>query len=505
MVGRLTISLGKSHESSRRPVEATDGSDTESFRIVVLGNFSGRASGTAAAHPIKLPQRIDIDSLDAVLARLTSGMRLMLPGAAGDVIEVSIRSMEDFEPDALFLRHPLFARLRELRSRLADPATFEAAATEMQTSDVSVAPPPSVEDDKATLARLLGSATGGLPPTAAKSITGLPASLDRLLRSSLAPHIRPATAHLQQPLLDALDRAVSDVMRQFLRHPTWRNVEASWRCVDKFLRTVDARNVTLEVLDVQVADLASVLGDPHANLMSAELVRLLDPQSRGEGHSVRPAVVVGLYEFGSGNDDLALLSALAAACSELGSVLLASAAPDLVAPHLAGLQAQPSSDTANPGHPSVWQRLRALDSARHVALFYPGVLGRLPYGPRDQPVESFAFEELGDGPSHDRLAWRSAALDAAALLAQAFAEEGRYFGPETHTSLGEFPAFVDRSQSEPRLQACAETYWSERQLAEISGLGIIPLISDARLPRVRLGHWRSIAADGAPLQGCWCT
>jgi len=505
MVGRLEFSVGNGREQPRRLAEAAEAPDNESFRVVVLGDFSGRPRDAGALRQLKLPERINIDSFDTVLTRLTSGMQLMLPGPAGGVIDVSMRSMEDFEPDALFLQHPLFSRLRELRSRLADPATFEVAAAEMRLADFSPAALPPVEDDQATLSRLLGSATGGLPPASAQSTAGLPTHLDRLLRSILAPHIRPATAHLQQPLLDALDRAVGDVMRQVLRHPSWRSVEMSWRCVDNFLRAVDAPGVTLEVLDVRAADLTSALDNADGDLLSDRLNRLLDLGSRGTPHSVRPAVVVGLYQFGSGHDDLALISALAAVCCELGSVLLASAAPDLVAPHLTALQSQPSSGAANLEQHSVWQALRGLEKARHVALFYPGVLGRLPYGPKNQPVASFAFDELGDGPSHDRLAWRPAALDAAALLAQAYADEGRHFDPESHKLLGEFPAFVDRGQSEPRLQACAETYWSERQLAAIGHLGIIPLISDARLPQVRLGHWRSIASDGSPLQGCWCT
>ena len=505
MVGRLEFSVGNGREQVRRPAEAAGAPDNESFRVVVLGDFSGRPIGAGPSLRLKLTELIDIDNFDTVLARLTSGMQLTLPGPAGGVIEVSMRSMEDFEPDALFLRQPLFTRLRELRSRLADPTSFKAAAAEVRLADFSPSALPSVEDDQATLSRLLGPATGGLPPASAQSSTGLLSGLDRLLHSILEPHISPATGHLQQTLLDALDGAVSDLMRQTLRHPSWRSVESSWRCVDNFLRAVDDPSVTLEILDVRAAELTSALHDADGDLLSERLVRLLNLGSQGATHSVRPAVVVGLYQFGSGHDDLALISALAAVCCELGSVLLASAAPDLVAPHLTALESQSLFGPVNSDQHSVWQALRALEKARHVALFYPGVLGRLPYGPKNLPVASFTFDELGDGHSHEHLAWRPAALDAAALLAQAHTDKGRYFDPETHRSLGEFPCFVDRSQSEPRLQAGAETYWSERQLAVIAGLGIIPLISDTRLPRVRLGHWRSIASDGSPLQGCWCT
>jgi type VI secretion system protein ImpC len=137
-----------------------------------------------------------------------------------------------------------------------------------------------------------------------------------------------------------------------------------------------------------------------------------------------------------------------------------------------------------------------------VGLTFPRLLARLPYGPRNEPVAAFAFDELADAPAasvHDSLVWRSAALDAALLLAQGHGQGG----VETLVQLEDLPAFIDRSGDEPRLQAVAEAYLGEREVAVLQIAGLMPLQSDRRVPKARLSGWQSIAAGGGDLAGSW--
>jgi predicted component of type VI protein secretion system len=130
------------------------------------------------------------------------------------------------------------------------------------------------------------------------------------------------------------------------------------------------------------------------------------------------------------------------------------------------------------------------------------VLARLPYGPRTDPVSAFPFDELADDapvPLHERLLWRSAALDAALLLAQGHVQGG----VGTLVQLEDLPAFIDRSGDEPRLQAVAEAYLGEREAGLLQAAGLITLQSDRRLPNARVTAWRSIGANGEDLAGRW--
>nr|MDP9124482.1 hypothetical protein [Pseudomonadota bacterium] len=95
--------------------------------------------------------------------------------------------------------------------------------------------------------------------------------------------------------------------------------------------------------------------------------------------------------------------------------------------------------------------------------------------------------------------WRSAALDAALLLAQGHGQGG----VETLLQMDDLPAFIDRSGDEPRLQAVAEAYLGEREAIVLQSAGLITLQSDRRVPNARVSGWQSIAASRADLRGSW--
>src|SRR5262249_20781888 len=117
-----------------QPPRRVHGDDT--FRIAILGDFSGRANAgrvearTALAG--RMPHHVDVDNFAAVTRRWNAVLRLPV-GAGGELIEVKITSLEDFHPDNLFRSLPVFQELSSLRRRLKNNSTFAAAASEMQT------------------------------------------------------------------------------------------------------------------------------------------------------------------------------------------------------------------------------------------------------------------------------------------------------------------------------------------------------------------------------------
>ena len=512
MAGSLEfgVVMGRARPQAHTP--SAEAGEDEVFQILVLGDFSGRPLAEAEPWRARPAQTVDIDNFEAVLAQMTAGVRLSLPGAQGATVEPTLRSIEDFEPDALLAQLAMFKQLRGWRARLGDSASFAAAAAELSATGLAVAPSPSAqagaEDDDDTLARLLGRpAAPSLPPAGPvrpAAASAVSASLDPLLRSVLAPHIQPDMSHLQRPMVEAVDRATGDAMRLLLRLPAWRALESAWRSVDHFVRTVDSSVVRLTLLDVRADELQAEMAGAIADLSASGLARVIAQRVQREGPAARPALVVALYAFGPSAAELALLGALAAVCVQQGAVLLASAAPTLLAPEAEWATGSDRVAPTSAGEDQArWQTLRASWMAGHIGLMYPRVLGRLPYGPKTHPVLAFDFDELVDGFSHERLAWRGAALDAAAVLAAAHADAGGRFDPNAHRMLGEYPAFTDRSGSSNRSQAGAEFYGSERQLAAIAAQGLIAVISDARSPQLRLSAWRSIATDGSPLRGRW--
>src|SRR5438105_3156920 len=95
------------------------------FRILILGDFSGREAAGAARRPWK-PLRIDRDNFEQAPAKLGVELRVPADGAGGPQLTIRIAELDDFHPDRLFRRVEVFRALRELRGRLADPKTFAA-------------------------------------------------------------------------------------------------------------------------------------------------------------------------------------------------------------------------------------------------------------------------------------------------------------------------------------------------------------------------------------------
>ena len=95
-----SVSFGK---LTAAPPTRPGGGDT--FGLVVLGDFSGRANRgeleTGEALAKRKPRRIDVDNLDDVPASMK--LRLCLPvGDDGASAAISIGSMDDFHPDELY-------------------------------------------------------------------------------------------------------------------------------------------------------------------------------------------------------------------------------------------------------------------------------------------------------------------------------------------------------------------------------------------------------------------
>src|SRR4029453_19172815 len=129
---KYTLHLGAM--KSTLPARAAGGKDV--FRLAVLGDFSGRASGGQLATGAELAKRkplvVDVDNLDEVVQRLN--IKLTLPiGAQGGAVEIPIQSMDDFHPDQLYDNVEVFSGLSSLRQRLKTTSTFAKAAQEVQS------------------------------------------------------------------------------------------------------------------------------------------------------------------------------------------------------------------------------------------------------------------------------------------------------------------------------------------------------------------------------------
>src|SRR5690606_21731090 len=126
---KLTTRTGEQPVARRRE-------PSEPYRILLVGDFSGTGRLPVAARKPTADEigdwrarRVDVDSWEDVLRELSP--RLNLP-VGDEVTEITFQSLDDFHPDALFTRLPLFQQFRQWRRQLQQSSTFDQAAQEVR-------------------------------------------------------------------------------------------------------------------------------------------------------------------------------------------------------------------------------------------------------------------------------------------------------------------------------------------------------------------------------------
>jgi type VI secretion system protein ImpC len=502
MGGRLDFDLGFGvRGGAGRSAGPSRRSDGDPFRLLLIGDFAGRGGGDASrpTPPLRRPLAIDAGDVDLALARFEVALPVVVPGAAPEVAR--FESLDDFHPDALYARLAAFQTPRQLRAALVSPAPGPDAfaAAEAWLQGLAAAPaPPVVESGRAvtdavtgaaavpasapestdsTLERLLGRAPAPSPPSSARGV------VDDLLADIVRPHVTPDVGARRAALLSSLDEVLTRQMRALLAAPSFRALEGLWRGVDRVARALDTDSaLSIALLDADRAALAAALPAPGGELEASALHHLLvTDEPRGW------SVLAVETAFGHTREDLSLLAALGALAARAGAALLA----DRRAPALGG----------EDGDAAFWQALRESPLASRVALGFPRVLARLPYGKKADPISSFPFEELppraGADPAHR--VWGSAAFALAQGLGAAFRADAWDLDPATPFDLDDLPTHTYDDGGEPRLVPTTETPLTERTATALQGL--TPLISRIDRGSARCPGVASLA--GTALVGPW--
>ncbi len=475
----------------------------EPFCIALLGDFSGRSNRGAfesgAAIAGRKPIRVDRDNLDEVLARTAPQLNLSLGDASATEVPLRFERLDDFHPDRLYERLPIFRSLRETRDRLADPALFAQTVQELAAE----APPPPQ-----------GAAPGLTPPpsglldqvldkTSRSENLEHPSvgvDLRAFLRRIVAPHVVPTIDAGQSEVLARVDSAIGDVVRALLHHPDFQALEALWRAVFFLTRRIETgTQLQLHLIDVAKDELDL---DLERGVEESGLYKLLVESSVGTPGGTRWSVLAGDYFFGPDPRDIELLTRLASLASQARAPWLSAAAPPL-----AGLQSfaqTPDPSDWSDETLSAWESLRQAPQAEWLGLALPRFLLRLPYGADTEPCEELSFEEMPAAQAlHEAYLWGNPAFACAYLLAQSFSEAGWALRPGAHLEIERLPLHLAKVNGDVEAKPCAETLLTERVAQRLLEKGLMPLASFKDSGLAKLVRFQSVADPLAPLAGPW--
>lgn len=470
------------------------------FRILVLGDFSGRANKSllepdTAASERRLLQ-VDRDNLDEVMTKLGVKIRLSLFGEDEPPISLHFRGLDDFHPDRLFEKMDLFRAICDKRKIVADPSFLTNARGRMSSPE----PSPVKGSEDVALHRVVSQSTGSLldqvigeteGEKSQKESGGRPSEWDSFLNSVVQPHTVRDTGNGRAQLFTELDETTGELMRAILHYPDFQSIEAAWRGVDFLVSRINTgEDLKLYLLDISKTELAEDLRSD--DLSSSGIYRVLVEQARLAPEADPWGLITGNYFFDSGIGDLETLGrmALIAAAGQVSFITAADAA-------LLG------SESGNWNRDNTaWDMLRQLPEAAYLGLSLPGFLLRLPYGQHTDPTELFDFEEM-PLPVYDQYLWGNPAIACTALIGEAFSASGWEFRPGMVQDIENLPLHIYKTEGESHVTPCTGTLLTEDAVEAIMDMGLMPLISLKSRDKVRLARFQSIAAPQSPLSGRW--
>jgi len=462
MSGRLDFEYGF-NSNNAQPIEPE-----APMRMYFLGGFSG-AQSAIENNTVNKIVKIDVDNFDDVMTKLCPFVNL----PSGQPL--TFNELEDFHPDSIF-ESRIFKNLRRLKKDLSHSATAEQAAQEMITSFQLGSEPESqpIDTDNASktavaensddmFERLLGQKQS-TPVTPNESGAKPKGSVDHFLAHLLSPHIIKDATPEHQSLMVFIDTAIEELMNSIIHAKEFQALESAWRSVRDVVFNEEYNDETqlFYIINTDAAALKSAVAGDQT------LVTKLSQHIKDSDFDTYD-VLIGNYLFSADNDDFTALNYLASLAETLTCQFVSAAGDGLI-------NADSDADET-----SLWTEFRQTPQANQVALTYPRVLLRIPYGAKHEEIDSFAFEEFRQTHQHSQLLWGNSAFACARLLVR------QYHGlVPFDANITERPAFVYTQGEDQKLHPCGEYLLSEQQLIDIRKQGICPFASFRNKNSIRL-------------------
>lgn len=291
------------------------------------------------------------------------------------------------------------------------------------------------------------------------------------------------TVHSIEAIVAEIDKKLNEQINAILHHEDFQTLEGTWRGLhylvnntesDEFLK-IKVFNISKKELGKNLKKFAGTAWD------QSPIFKKFYEEEYGQFGGEPFGSIVGDYYFDNSPSDVALLSSMSKICAASHSPFLTAAAPSLLQMDSWNELTNPRDLTkvfSTPEYAS-FRSLRDTEDAKYISLTMPRVLSRLPYG-KDNPVETFAFEEEINGSDGANYAWTNAAYSLAVNINRSFKEFGwcsRIRGVESGGAVQGLPVHTFPSDDGGVDMKCpTEIAISDRREAELSACGIMPLI-----------------------------
>jgi type VI secretion system protein ImpC len=306
---------------------------------------------------------------------------------------------------------------------------------------------------------------------------GLQTFIDTLLQPGREEH--RVSQGLVDEMISDLDQKLSRQMNLILHNKEFQQLEAAWRSLKYLIDHTDFReNIKIEVLNVSKEDLIDDFED-SPEIVKSGLYKLAYTAEYGQFGGQPYGMMLGNFDFGPGNQDIALLRNIASIATMSHAPFTAAAGPTFFGlddfsglPNLKDLR----SIFEGPQY-TKWRSLRQSEDSRNVALSLPRFLLRLPYGPDNIPVKSFHYTE-DVSESDESFLWGNAAFAFASRVTESFANYrwcANIIGPQGGGAVEDMPLYQFEAMGELQNKIPTQIEISDRKEFELAEEGFMAL------------------------------
>lgn len=461
-------------------------------RILLIGDFSGRAANASPRSPDEWRSEkvinVDFDNFEDTLSRLSPTLSIEI-GDTQKQISLAFESLDDFHPDQLYQKLPVFKQLAQLRKQLNDPKTFDAALKKLKAGSekFNVSLGHISKKTRAKGARVPVKATRNDFKRLLSSggrVNRSEIDVDTFLNSAIGPFIQALPDSRKEAVVRAVDLSLTDTMNSLLHHADFQALESSWMGLDFLIRRLElSTQLQIEILDLSVEELIADLSADD-DLSSTSLFHILGerPYEKADGGF---SLVCGLYDFEMTPPHAELLGRLAKIAQCSGTRFVTGIEPD---------QVSKSDKQLHPLQLVAWSELTQLPEANSLCLVTPGFILRQPYGKKTDPISSFDYEEFSRENGLRSFLWGHPTLLVACVLGRSF--------KELNSVVGELPFFyVTDSHNDQVALPCTKKFFSVDMASHLARRCVAAVVCLKGMPEVRLTSLMTVSGEPMPLLG----
>ncbi|MHC4223618.1 MAG: type VI secretion system contractile sheath large subunit, partial [Planctomycetota bacterium] len=286
-----------------------------------------------------------------------------------------------------------------------------------------------------------------------------------------------------EKVIGQIDSVLTEHLDAILHHPEFRRVEAAWRGLASLVFSTETSELLkIRVLEISQGELAQIIKKFHGTAWDqSPLFKKIYEEAFGMFGGEPFGCLIADFDFGPQPEDVETLTGLGKYCRAACCPMIAGAAPSLV-----GLESWDQiSDRGEllmvqeTEEFSPWRALRKNDDAAFVGLAMPRFLGRMPYGPKTNPVAEFDYSESTGATGFEERLLVNSAYAMATNIARAVTLYGiaaRIRGVASGGLVEDLPSHVaPRDDGSLNSNSPTEVCLSRQTMVKLSRLGLLPL------------------------------